>query len=251
MPRRIEYEYLEEIGPYQVKYLREYGTVKSKTGKTSKRYCYFLCPRCGAEFIAALANIRTGSTRSCGCYKKQKMIELGKSRGKDISGIRRGKLVAIEPTDERRRGNIVWKCLCDCGNTHFATVVDFLKGSIQSCGCTYSFGEAQIKDLLIQMGINFISQKTFDDCRNPKTNALLYFDFYLPDYNCCIEYDGRQHFVENSFGKWDELEKVQYRDNIKNQYCKDNNIRLIRIPYTEKNKITQEYLFNKLGEEYV
>lgn len=68
------------------------------------------------------------------------------------------------------------------------------------------------------MNIKFEKQKSFKDCVNPKTNSKLYFDFCLPDYNCCIEYDGRQHFKEYS-GSWDKLEDIQYRDNIKNQYC--------------------------------
>ena len=77
--------------------------------------------------------------------------------------------------------------------------------------------------------IKYIFQKTFDDCAD---KSLLPFDFYLPEYHICIEYDGGQHFVPiGLFGGEDKFKKQQFHDNIKTQYCKDNNIRLLRIPY--------------------
>ncbi len=59
------------------------------------------------------------------------------------------------------------------------------------------------------------------------------FDFYLPNLNICIEFDGRQHYnIDNSyFGGEEEFLRIKERDGIKNQYCKDNDITLIRIPY--------------------
>lgn len=107
-------------------------------------------------------------------------------------------------------------------------------GNTRGCGCIKkSSGEDKICSLLQELGITFNTEKTFEDCRNPKTNGLLRFDFYLPDYNICIEYDGEFHYKARNVG-WDTEEKLkstQYRDNIKTQFCKDNNIKLIRIPY--------------------
>lgn len=73
-------------------------------------------------------------------------------------------------------------------------------------------------------------------------NSIYRFDFYLPDYNLFIEYDGIQHTEICRYFKTDEenrkaLEKIQYRDKIKNQYCIDNNINLLRIPYYESQNI--------------
>ena len=93
-----------------------------------------------------------------------------------------------------------------------------------------SKGENKVKQILKSMNIEFETQKTFDDCRNPKTNYPLKFDFYLPNYNCCIEYDGLQHFQETCYFS-DDLESRQYKDNIKDNYCKNNNIKIIHIPY--------------------
>ena len=86
-----------------------------------------------------------------------------------------------------------------------------------------------------------MQEKTFNDCYNPETNVRLRFDFYLPDYNCCIEYDGIQHF-EGWSNSLLNLRDNKYRDNIKEEYCKNNNIRLIRIPYTDFDKISISYL---------
>ena len=83
--------------------------------------------------------------------------------------------------------------------------------------------------------IQYISQYRFDDCKNIRT---LPFDFYLPDYNTCIEYDGELHYkAVDYFGGDEALSNTQFRDDIKTQYCLNNNIRLIRIPYWEFNNI--------------
>jgi hypothetical protein len=86
--------------------------------------------------------------------------------------------------------------------------------------------------------IPYIEQKTFDLCRNPKTNTLLRFDFYIPHLNLCIEYDGELHYRSSSiFGGDETLSRIKKNDMIKTNWCLENNIKLIRIPYKKKNKI--------------
>ena len=104
--------------------------------------------------------------------------------------------------------------------------------------CNFSKGEIKIKNWLDKHTLQYESQKTFNSCRNPKTNYLLPFDFYIPSKNLIIEYDGIQHF-EKIFKS--DLKSIQYRDKIKNQYCSKNNITLLRIPYT-KMKIVDKIL---------
>ena len=65
---------------------------------------------------------------------------------------------------------------------------------------------------------------------------LYQFDFYLPDKNILIEYDGSQHFDKTS--KFYSKDLIQ-TDKIKNEYCSKNNIHLIRIPYTKFNQIEE------------
>jgi very-short-patch-repair endonuclease len=98
--------------------------------------------------------------------------------------------------------------------------------------CNQSKGERYITKYLNENNIKFISQKRFKECRDKKP---LPFDFYLPDFNICIEYDGKQHFVE--IGEWGGVEGLldrQRKDNIKTEYCLNNNIKLIRIKDNEK-----------------
>lgn len=99
------------------------------------------------------------------------------------------------------------------------------------------------------MDIKFETEKAFDACRNPKTNTFLRFDFYLQDYNVLIEYDGKQHFaVPNSgWSNLESLEELQFRDNYKNEWAEKNGFNLIRIPYTDFEKLDEKYLLEKLS----
>lgn len=90
--------------------------------------------------------------------------------------------------------------------------------------CNMSKGELIIIDLLNKLIVPFEKQKRFDNCRDI---LPLPFDFYLSEYNTCIEYDGKQHFVP-VFGK-EVFKKTVLHDNIKSNFCKENNINLIRI----------------------
>jgi very-short-patch-repair endonuclease len=99
--------------------------------------------------------------------------------------------------------------------------------------CKSSKGELIIEQYLKEHKIKYISQYRFENCKNIK---LLRFDFYLSNYNTCIEYDGIQHYKPWN-GKKDnkkyikKFKNTQLHDKIKNEYCLKNNIRLIRIPY--------------------
>ena len=104
----------------------------------------------------------------------------------------------------------------------------------------YYYGEHKISCLLDMWGIQYTEQFRFLECRDQRP---LPFDFYLLDYNVCIEFDGQQHFVQRN--GWTELEVIQKHDEIKTIFCKNNNIDLIRIPYWEIDDI-EYYLFDKL-----
>jgi very-short-patch-repair endonuclease len=97
--------------------------------------------------------------------------------------------------------------------------------------CKESKGEKEISKILKNKNINYLMEYKFDDCKNI---IALPFDFYLPNYNICIEYDGQQHFkVIEIWGGKDGLERRKENDKIKTEYCKQNNIELIRIRYNE------------------
>lgn len=97
--------------------------------------------------------------------------------------------------------------------------------------CNESHGEKSISNFLHKHNIDYISQYKFDDCKDKRS---LPFDFYLPVLNYCIEYDGEQHFrVVDLFGGEEGLKIRQLHDQIKTDYCRINNIPLLRIMYNE------------------
>ena len=117
-----------------------------------------------------------------------------------------------------------------CGNEWNAKPGNILAG--KGCPkCNESHGEKNIGNYLSINNIAYISQYTFDDCKDKRK---LPFDFYIPELNICIEYDGEQHFKTiDHFGGKEGLRIRQFHDQIKTNYCKNNNIPLIRIKYNE------------------
>lgn len=109
---------------------------------------------------------------------------------------------------------------------------EHLKGA--SCPkCKNSKGEKIILNYLTNKNINFVTQKQYDECISNKGYKLR-FDFYLSDYNTCIEYDGKQHYhIINYFNGLDGFNERKTNDSIKNSYCQENNITLIRIKYDD------------------
>jgi hypothetical protein len=112
---------------------------------------------------------------------------------------------------------------------------------------TESRGEKLIDKILTNKNIEYVRQKKFSDCvsKRGKICRKLPFDFYVPDYNVCLEYDGRQHF-EPVYGE-EQLEIQKFIDNLKDEYCKENGINLIRVPYTMKKEEIEPYVLKELG----
>lgn len=190
--------------------------------KTEKKDAHWLCRcKCGKLFIASVSNLKNNNNISCGCSS---------NRNVNLTNQYFGRLKALEPTNKRCGTNVIWKCQCECGNI-VEVASNALGRHTQSCGClSGSKGEELIQKILQKNHVNFERQKRFDTCKDKKP---LPFDFYLPNYNTLIEYDGEQHFGLGRFwGDKNYYNELKIHDNIKNQWCKENNILLIRIPYT-------------------
>jgi len=111
--------------------------------------------------------------------------------------------------------------------------------------CNFSKGEKKIESYLNILNISKITQYKFEDCRNI---LPLPFDFYLPDYNLCIEYHGEQHYKSKEFfGGNKSFKEQKRRDKIKEKYCVNNNIFLLIIPYWEFTNI--ELIINQYIQE--
>lgn len=131
------------------------------------------------------------------------------------------------------------KIKCCCGRV-FQRSLDNFRGKSKVCRfcvkrMNESSGERKIREFLIKNNIKFEPEFTFDDCKNIR---LLPFDFAvfnnLNQIELMIEYDGEQHFnFSDFFGGEEKFKKLKHNENIKNEYCKNNNIPLLRISYKE------------------
>ena len=99
-----------------------------------------------------------------------------------------------------------------------------------------SFGEYYIKLILEKYKIKYQKEKKFPECRSPKGYPLR-FDFYLEKYNVLIEFQGKHHFepVNKYYRAKKVTEKIKIHDQIKKEFCQDNNIFLIEISYLDLN----------------
>lgn len=109
-------------------------------------------------------------------------------------------------------------------------------------------GELKIRDILDENNISYQRQYCFKDL---KVKDYLRFDFAIFKENklfCLLEYQGRQHYEPyHHFDDSERFKKRQKYDQIKKDYCTANNIKLIEIPYTDFNKLSIEYLKEKMG----
>lgn len=138
----------------------------------------------------------------------------------------------ISPFKVSRASNKKYKFKCEtCSHEWSASIYSVNELHTWCPNCSLSKGEKSISEWLTMNKVNCLKQYRLNNCKFKKP---LPFDFYLPDYNTCIEYDGRQHFeIVKDFGGLNGFIDVKIRDIIKNEYCKNNNIKLIRIPYWE------------------
>lgn len=213
---------------------------------------------CGNQKIIDGGSLKKGLTKSCGCLKKELLKQYNDSNVVNEVGNVYGYLTVIRRADDSeitpKDGRAQWVCRCKCGNEIITTGKLLRDGHKLSCGCMKkSKGEFQIELLLEKQGISYAEQYTVYIEQNNyevKQKHPYYFDFAILDNNkqllYLIEYDGSQHFIykENSdfWNDKDQFNKTQIRDQLKNQWCRDNNIPLIRIPYTHLDELCIEDL---------
>ena len=228
-------------------------TVLNVDTTKKKSHTYWICKcQCGNICSINSESLVQGKSKQCKqCHnkkiKKYKIKETS-NLGYDMIGKKFGKLTVLslsKKTDSSRR--LYWNCKCDCGSEITVAGAFLRSGNTQSCGCLLSKGEEKIASILQNLGFSFQREYKFNDLIG-KQNKLR-FDFYIQSLNCCIEFQGKQHFYPVAhFGGPKRLQEQQFYDNIKRSYCKNNNIKLIEIPYTDYNILNQEYLLNLINQ---
>ena len=209
-------------------------TVLYRDGSSSNGHARWCCMcSCGKYGYVDSSSLLLGISSSCGCEQK---IRVRNALLNDLTGKQFGKLHVIELVDNIYKKGTYWRCECECGNIIDVAAPTLINGTSKSCGCVLSYGEVLLKQILEKHNIRFERQKSFIKCVYKKP---LHFDYWLPDYGVCVEFNGRQHYgvVDN----WNDTEDAyairKERDNIKQKWCDENDIILINIPYWEKDNI--------------
>lgn len=217
---------------------RTFGKLKVLEKGYSKNYKIFWKCECSCAnhtiVYVSSDKLVNKHTQSCGCLASE-----------DLSGLIFGNLQMIKLSTKpgHPKEGKYWECKCLCNNEEVITkTTSQLKSMYNlSCGCLNhrSLGESVISQMLRINNIYFETEKTFDNCRFEDSKKLAKFDFWVEN-KYIIEFDGEQHFNYRNNG-WNTLEhyqRTQIRDNYKNEWCKINNIPLIRIPYTHLDNLT-------------
>lgn len=212
---------------------------------------YWICEcECGERTSVYGNSLRNGKATQCRkCGIKQSVQTRNEKIYKEIIGKHFNNITVIAE-DLTKGGGAgqakYWKCKCDCGKEMSLSTHNIISEKVFSCGCYKSKGEFIIVKILEKNNIQYEKEKTFESCRFEDSKRLARFDFYLPDYNCLLEFDGRQHYRNpGGFFTEEEIQKIKIRDNYKNDWCNKNSIKLIRIPYYDEQKITLDYLKEK------
>lgn len=223
------------------------SVISKYNGARNKVHC--VCNKHNYEFDICASNLITSVKLACPlCIGEDIHNRCAKTNSEFINELKK-----INPNivPVGNYINISTKILCKCKIHNYEWYAMPLKILSKHTGCPkcslYNY-EEKICDLLDDWGYKYICQKRFVDCKDVYT---LPFDIYLYEYNILIEYDGEQHFRIIPRGKKDynrllnDFNIIVKHDIIKTQYCKENNIPLIRISYEDIDDL--EYvLFDQL-----
>jgi len=197
---------------------------------------------CGNLYETSLMHIRDSENHMCRECSYKRIGQLQSLNyeevKKEIESLTTSKLLSTS----YKNYNGKLELECECGQIYYSNFATLRKRQAlkcHKCNNTLSKAEEKTDKILKENNINLIRQHIFSDCRyiNP-----LPFDFYLPDINFTIEIDGEHHFYPVNFGQGEEESKEEFKrrvikDEIRNKYCQDNNIKLLRIPYWDFDKI--------------
>ena len=235
---------------------KKYGrlTCEFPCGKATDGSILWAC-KCncsvGNYILATSSNLNRGHNKSCGSpedflyFQKENQQEKREGIvGKDFNYLH------IDSFSHKLGKKLYYNCTCLlCGNKKVIRKDAILDGRARACGCLHSKGEQEISLILNEKEIEYIKEYTFPDLKDKKRLRFDFAIFKNKKLLCLIEYDGKQHF-ENTNGYFqDSLEEIQKRDEMKNNYCREKNIKLYRIKYNENLKQTMEGILNELFSE--
>jgi len=199
------------------------------------------CHICGRQYISNWDKFRCGYRCASCSHKIGRKKQISKTITENYNfGILNEDLLSewdwennlISPYEYLPNSSYKANWICKfCGEAYLSAINNRVSGNTGCPHCNSSKGEIKIKSFFDKNKINYISQFKFNDCKNER---CLPFDYYLPHLNTCVEYQGKQHYYSvDKFGGEESLNKQKFNDKIKLDYCRDNNISLLEIPYWE------------------
>lgn len=194
---------------------------------------------CGNEFLTYPRTFKGGDKCPRCVHNRKRTTE----EFKEYVKKRVGNEYEVLGEYETERVSIKMKHI-NCGRTYEVKPKEFKVGSrCPFCRKSNSRGERNIQEYLNHKNIRSEREKIFEDFIE---KPMLRFDFYLPEYNMCIEFDGIQHYEPvEYFGGVERFGQRVENDRAKDEYCLENNINMLRIPYTELGnewEIIEEYI---------
>jgi predicted nucleic acid-binding Zn-ribbon protein len=193
------------------------------------------CQICGFESVKALFSLRRHGCQGCQIERFKSNISEFIEKARLVHGYKFDYSLSVYT---KASDKIAIKCL-KCGVIFNQKANNHLSG--MGCPkCNESKGENRVAKYLSENNIRFTKDKIF---KTLKDKSYLKPDFYLDDLNLLIEYDGEFHYKaligSTQEIKQKNLETQQRRDKIKNEWAKDNNIPLLRIPYWDYDNIEE------------
>lgn len=203
---------------------------------TTKIKVIVTCPKHGDFEILPSNHLRGGGCPHCAHERNGEMCRNTQEdfikRAKEIHGNRYGYEKTIYKTLETP---VI--ITCKEHGDFIQTPISHLHGN----GCPHchrSKGETKVANFLQIHNVKFEIQKKVENLNLFGGRKYFLLDFYLPDYNTIIEYNGEHHYKPIEwFGGKRNYKLQQLRDESLRQYCKEHKIKLIEIPYTEYNNI--------------
>lgn len=209
-----------------IKHFKDFGFDAKLTKYINPREKFEVVCKNGHSFVTSLYLFKKAKKQSC----KECLNNMYMARLKEILAEHGYEMISNEYVNTAHKLEIK----CDKGHIYNMSP-DSIKSGSRCPVCNISKGEEAIENFLINNNFSFKRQHVLKGCRY---KWALRFDFYVPDLNLLIEYDGIQHFEDVAFdGKKSNLKSIQKRDTIKNDYCKKNNLPLLRIHYKDFDNI--------------
>lgn len=212
--------------PYPYVYIQGFTKMSAK--------CTFYCNNCNSYFQQTPSRLINEKIFGCNCCSTKKLThedflnQLGKECLNEYEILSNYTNIDTKIKFKHK------KCGTEFELSPYKFIYRHNKKYCPICYYKKSKGEVLITNFLEKNNIQYQKEFSFPDLKNKK------FDFYLPEFNSCIEYDGIQHFKKvDFFGGEQSFKDIQRRDRQKNLYCLKNNIKLFRIPYSEYDNINQ------------